>query len=353
MTRKRLIVRVGNYTGALTTAYVIVWAIVAFALKSGITGWVDDRRADGWLVEHGTITIGGFPLSWRASIKTPHLGQANADRQYGWSGPAIALNWKPWSPQTVHYSTSGTHKFYMKPKPSAGLLNSTLEMASGQGHLVFGPHGPLSQLGILLDGANLSLPDTGAFRFNRLQAVIDGDPLSTGTKPTQPHLLPSVALDAEVFGLTFPAEKKLPLGRTIGRIALKGALLGKIQPGRPSDALSIWQKEGGTIEINRLDFGWGPLSVKTTGTMALDSALQPVAALTGKFTGYSETLDALVAARMVKPRLALVGKFALGAMARPSSDSGQSEIKVPVTLQKSWLTLGTFQLLKVPTIRWD
>ena len=87
--------------------------------------------------------------------------------------------------------------------------------------------------------------------------------------------------------------------------------------------------------------------------MALDSALQPVAALTGTFTGYDETLEALAAAKLIKPGIARIGKFALGAMARPSSSGGRPEIEAPVTLQDSWLYVGPIKLLQLPTIRWN
>ena len=87
--------------------------------------------------------------------------------------------------------------------------------------------------------------------------------------------------------------------------------------------------------------------------MALDSALQPVAALTGTVTGYGETLEALVNARLIKPRMALIGKLALGAMARKSNGGGRPEIEVPITLQKSLLYIGPVKLLQVRTIRWN
>ena len=352
MTRNRLIARGAIISGTIVLAYVAGWFIVANILKSGIADWVIDRRTDGWTVRHGAITMGGFPFSWRASIEKPHLAQTKQDRNYHWSGPAIALNWKPWNPHTVQYATSGVHKFRLDPDTGTSLPETTLEMASGQGHLIFGPRGRLNQLAILLDDARLSLANAQSLRFNRFQAVIDNNPPANGVKPTQPHLKPSFRLNSDIFGLTLPEGQRLPLGRTIGRIALGGTIMGRIPPGRPSDTLSVWQKEGGTVEISRLDFGWGPLKVQATGTMALDSALQPVGALTGKVTGYGETLEALATAKLIKSGIALIGKFALGALARTPNSGGRPEIEVPVTLQKSWLYVGPIKLLQLPAFRW-
>jgi len=350
MIRNRLVTPMTISTGAFALAYVAGWFIIAQILKSGIADWMIDRRNDGWTVEHGAITTDGFPYSWRASITKPNLGLTKQDRDYRWSGPAITLNWKPWSPRTVTYATGGPHKIHMGP---AGVPEATMQIANAQGHLIFGLRGHLNQLAILLDDVRLSLPGLPSLRLNRFRAVIYTDPPANGVKPAQPHLIPSFRLDSDIYGLTLPERQHPPLGRTIGRIALDATILGHIPPGRPSDTLAVWQNDGGTVEISRLALGWGPLKVLATGTMALNSALQPVAALTGTFTGYDGTLEALVTAKLIKPGMARIGKFALSAMARPSSNGGRPEIKVPVTLQKRWLYVGPLKLLQLPPIHWN
>ena len=128
--------------------------------------------------------------------------------------------------------------------------------------------------------------------------------------------------------------------------------MGEIPPGRPAEALSVWQNSGGTVEIPHFELGWASLVVRAGGTMALDSALQPVAALTGKISGYNETADALVSAKIVKPGAALVAKFALGAFSRTPPGGGRPEIEVPLSIQEGWLFVGPVKLLKLPEIRW-
>jgi hypothetical protein len=352
MTRNRPIVRGAIVAGAVLAVYMGGWFIVAQMLKSGFEAWVADRRSDGWVVGHGPVTLNGFPFSWRAVIESPRLAGVGPDGIYRWSGPAITLNWKPWRPRTVHYTTGGAHVFDGGPDAPAVLPRTILEMASGQGRLVFGSHGRLSRLVILLDGASLSLPESGSLLFNRLRASIITNPPPNGTGPGTSLPAPSFSLDSEIFGLTFPAERRPPLGRTIGRIALRGTVLGAIPPGRPSVSLATWQKQGGAVKIGDLAMGWGPLNMTGSGTVALDPALQPVAALNGKFTGFDETLQLLVAAGLIKPNIGRIASFALGAMARPSGSGGQPQITVPVTVQDGLLTVGPLQLLRLPNIRW-
>jgi hypothetical protein len=352
MIRSRLITPWTVITCAIVVVYVAAWFVVSHILRSGIEDWVTDRRNDGWTVEHGTIAMSGFPYSWQATIDAPRLANARQKLSYRWSGPAIALNWQPWNPHTVNYTTSGTHKIHVGPGSHAAFPETDLKMARGEGQVMFGPQGRLSRLEILLDDGILVQPDLPSLRFNRFLASIDNNPPPNGVKPAQPHLIPSFRLDSEIFGLTLPEGQRLPLGRTFGHIALEGIIMGNIPSGRPAEALLVWQQDGGTVEINRLDVGWGPLKVRTSGTMALDSALQPVAALTGIITGYNKTLEVLATAKLIEPGIAHMGKFALGSMARPSTTGGQPEIEVPVTLQKRWLYVGPIKLLQLPTIRW-
>ena len=183
----RLIARGATITGAILAAYAAGWFIAASVLKAGIANWAVERRADGWIVEHGAITMRGFPFSWRASIEAPRLARIKQNRTSRWSGPAIALSWKPWSPRTVHYSTSGAHKFRLDPAILVGSRETTLEMVSGEGHLIFGPQGRLSQLGVLLDGGRLSLPETppcGSTDFRRLSTTTRPRTASNRRNPT-------------------------------------------------------------------------------------------------------------------------------------------------------------------------
>ena len=227
-----------------------------------------------------------------------------------------------------------------------------MKFATGQGYLNFGSRGRTTEVAVVLDDASLSLPNAQHLRFNRFEVKIDNDPTTNSAKPVEAHLVPSFKLSGEIFGINLPEGHDPPLGRTIGRLALSGTVLGTIPPGPPSRTLSQWQSDGGTIEINRLDLGWGPLTIRTNGTMALDSDLQPVAALTGSIAGYGETLDVLARARLIKPNVAQIGKFVLGTLARPSRTGRRPEIEVPVTLQKRWLFVGPLKLLQMPTIRW-
>ena len=334
----------------LAAFHAAAWYILADQLERGIARWADERRADGWMVKHGSVELGGYPLSWRAAIDSPELARQTGDPGFQWSGPAIVLTWEPWRPGDLGFEVTGSHDIALGTHRKLTKTNVTL--AKGQGRLQFGPNGALQRLSLLLDGATLGTRPEQALLINRVRAVIDTTPATQSTSPAKPHLIPSVRLNGNIFGLTLPKGTVAPLGRTIGKLVLRGTIMGRIPPGRPADALSVWQKSGGTMEIGHLELGWASLIVQAGGTMALDSSLQPVGALTGKISGYNETADTLVTANLIKPGAAMVAKFALGALSRTPRGGGRPQIEVPLSLQEGWLYVGPVKLLRLPKIRW-
>jgi len=334
----------------LATLYSAAWYVIADQLERGIARWAADRRADGWTVTYGAVKLEGYPFAWHAVIETPDLAQNRRNPHFHWSGPAIVLIWQPWNPKTIGFEANGLHTVAMMADRNRVVI--PVHLTHGEGQLLFGPEGALQRLELLLDGATLAHQTDQALLVNRLRVVGDVTPVAEAAKPSKPHLIPWLRLEADIFGLTLPKTIRPPLGRTIGRLVVRGTVMGQIPPGRTSESLSVWQKDGGTVEIPHLELGWASLVMKAGGTMALDSSLQPVGALTGKVSGYNETLDALVTANMIKPGAAMIARFALNALSKTPSQGGRPEIEVPVTLQEGWLFLGPVKLIQIPKIQW-
>lgn len=332
----------------LAGIYTVAWYIIADQLERGIARWTEDRRSDGWTVKHGSIKLSGYPLTWRAFVDTPDLAQNKRNPHFHWSGSGIALKWEPWKSDEIGFEVTGRHLIALTVDRNR--VGMPIDLAQGKGQLRFGPKGSLQRLQLLLDGAKLAPRSDQAILINRLETVIDTTPNTD--RPPKPHLIPWLRLNANIFGLTLPKGIRSPLGRTVGKLVVRSTFLGEIPRGRPADALAIWQKSGGTVEVAHLELGWASLVMKANGTLALDSALQPVGALMGKVSGYNETLDALVTANLVKPGAAMVARFVLGALSQTPPGAKRPEIEVPVSIQESWLFVGPVKLVRIPKIAW-
>jgi hypothetical protein len=81
--------------------------------------------------------------------------------------------------------------------------------------------------------------------------------------------------------------------------------------------------------------------------------MQPLAAGSLRIAGLAETLDVLTAAGMLQPGPAKLAQFMFGAVARPPSDGGRPEVKLPLAIQNGALNMGPIKLTQLPPIDWS
>jgi hypothetical protein len=350
--RPRRILGIAAITlAALSLIYVAAWFHIAGRLERGIDRWAAERRAEGWIVAYGDIAVSGFPFAWRARLPAPRLQRTAGEPAFLWSGPLLDLTWRPWMPRSVDFRSGGAHLLGLGE--AAAEKPVRVEMAGAQGRLRFAEAGRLQHLTLRIDGATMTPPTGDRLRFERLVASADTDPAAGSVAGSTGHMQPSLRLDATLFGLTLPEKPRLALGRTIGLVAVRGTVLGRLPAASPRKAIDRWRADGGTVEVEHFELGWSALTVRAGGTVALDADLQPVGAMTARISGYNETADALTAAGVVKPGEAMVAKFALGALARKPADGGRPQIRVPLAVQDRWLFVGPIRLLPMPLLRWE
>ncbi len=329
------------------------WLVIADRLESGVEGWVRDRRAEGWTATHGPVAVAGFPLRWRARIERPRLSRARGAPPGGffWSGPWIELGWAPWAVRIVTLRSAGAHEL---GRAGDDGMRFRLAAAGITGRLGFGDSGAVERIDVGGDAIVLTPPGALAggkpFRVNRMVLRVN---LRPDAAPTPGTPAPSLALEIDILGLTLPKTVRTALGHTIGRIAGQATVMGTIPAGRPAAALTAWRDQGGVVEISRLSLGWGALTVKGSGTLALDIGLQPIGAMTARIAGYAETIDRLSAAGTLGRGQGLVAKLALGVLARTPEGGGRPEVEVPVSVQNRMLTVGPVPLLRLPRIDWE
>jgi hypothetical protein len=333
----------------LATLYSGLWFFIAAQMENGLESWAAKQRNRGWTVEHGKVAMIGFPLKWRMNIKKPLLSRAAGKAPFHWSGPLIRLNMRPWNLTRVGFSTAGEHRLGYATDKAAE--SSKLEMGAGHGELIFGNDGVLDDLSFTIEGAAIETAQAQNYRFTQLHTRLNlnGPP----APDSKPHQIPAFHLSAELFGLTLPKNLKPALGRTISRMALSADFLGTASGGNLNQALTQWAKSGGSLNVKRLDIGWSRLDISGTGTLALDTALQPIAAFSGKVSGYGETLDALTTSGVINPSTAMVTRFALRALSNFTGDKKGDRIRVSLTIQDGHLHVGPVKLIELPKIIWN
>jgi hypothetical protein len=174
--------------------------------------------------------------------------------------------------------------------------------------------------------------------------------------PPQSHADVALGLSLQVNQATLPVAVPA-FGNTLSGFSFSGQIKGPLPPGPFVQALSQWRDNGGTIELQSLRLRWGSLLLDASGTLALDSALQPEGAFSAMITGQDQAVDVAVMTGALKPDQAGAAKAVLALLAHPvangSDQDGQNAISLPLTIQNQRLFLGPAQIGDIPPIPWN
>jgi len=266
-------------------------------------------------------------------------------KAWQWDGPSLTGEAALWRPLLLKVALPGRHAVRWGPAEEARLFGG--EFAQADGVIRLGADGKLRNLSVTLDGIKV-VDDSGAELGIRALRLAGALPHEKFDVPPESTLVFSIAAD----GVALPPQPVEPLGRSIETLAVEGQIRGPLDMGPIKPTLTAWRDAGGTLQLHHLTASWGPLAATGDGTLALDKAMQPVAALSLSVTGLSETLDALVAAGLVEQKKAGLPRVILGALSRNAGNGAKASIKAPVTVQDGSLLIGPVKLLPVPRIDW-
>ena len=151
---------------------------------------------------------------------------------------------------------------------------------------------------------------------------------------------------------TLPSDLAEGLGETLDFLDIDASVVGSIPSERGTNAaITAWRDAGGTLELTGFRVRWGPLGIETSGTIALDGAMRPIAALTADIIGYGDVIDALIMSNLIPLGDGFIAKVAFNMLAeRPEDGSAPVLRGVPVTAQDGTLTVATIKLAELPPL---
>lgn len=343
MIRSRKALQIGAIVlGALAVLYLGLWFWEAARLHRRVDRYIAARAGEGLAFSSTSTSIGGFPFRLDARFAgvvlrgIPHLPDATAE------APRLVFESRPWLPKDWRFTApDGVVLTLPAEAGPLRLAARRLEGTTGQG----ADRG----MAIMLRAEGLSLdraPPAGL----ALSAAALALALDLPQAPPEDHTGRSMLFDARLERVGLP-EGLGPLGSTVGRIELNGAVEGPVPQAPLKAALAAWRDEGGTVELHKALLAWGSLNLTADGTLALDQALQPQAAFSATIRGWPAILDALVAGGALKPDEAAFARLGLSLLVHPGPE-GEAELKTPITLQNGHLYLGKAKLAKLPTVTW-
>ena len=315
-------------------AHTAYWFVLAGEVRAGIEGGSQDWRAAGYAVSHEELNVRGFPLSLRVRIDAPSVGRGSGAVAWRWRGEAITLSLRPWNLKRIEVRLDGAHEITVAEDARRYSLAATSATVT----ITLGEDNRLERLGAAL--AALEVRERGwtePLQIGRLR--LDGFRYrrAGGSRA-------DIALVIEEAAL--PAAPQGPLGKTIARIRADVTVLGAF-PERPIEAaMAAWRDDGGTVELRGLIVKWGALDFRADGTLALDSQLRPIGALSASIAGVDEAVASLVAEGSIGAAEAAAVRVAVNLLARLTSSDGD-RVSVPITAQDGRLFIGPVAVAQI------
>ncbi|HEY4250571.1 MAG TPA: DUF2125 domain-containing protein [Roseomonas sp.] len=330
----------------LAAAHSVLWRWAGGQLERGFATWEEQRRALGWVVEHGPPIRGGWPLAATLTVPGLRIVATGPSLPGGAEWQVQALVFRVSAPRigqlVVEARGRQRLRFDTVELPfAADRLDVTLPIEAGV---------PLREAEIIADHLRMSTP-AGPLE---LQSGRLGIETRTSATEAEPALALSLTLEALDLPPDLASQPALGVfGRRIESLTADAALTGPLPGGRdPVARAEQWRDNGGTLEVRSLNLRWGPISGDASATLTLDETLQPMGTATLRLAGAGEAIRALSVAGALTPRMAGTATAAVLLLQRPAEDGGPPRVELPLTLQERQLTAARVPVLRLAPIEW-
>ena len=330
-----IVIAVAGYTG--------YWFIAAGEIGERIDEWAEKQRAEGLEIESGGTYVSGFPLRFEITLRAPRVHDTR--NGWRWASDSLRAEASAWdfSEVTVYPDRRNSVQILVE-----GGEWHAIDAQVGGGRLVVRLDGDrrFREVALDLHGVEVAgvwperVAQIGSLQANGIAIDDDG----TGEQV----LKTAIAVRDAIL----PSDLAEGLGETLDFLDIDASVVGAIQSERgTNEAITAWRDAGGTLELNDFRVRWGPLGIESAGTIALDGAMRPIAALTADIIGYGDVIDALIMSNMIPLGDAFIAKVAFNMLAEKPEDGGPPVLRgVPVTAQDGTLTVATIKVAELPPL---
>jgi len=339
MRRRAIPILLAALLALLTAVYTGWWLSASGRLRDAALAWIDQRKAEGFRLDHGTPARAGFPLS--LGVRFPDVEAAPPGAGWSWRSADVRLL----APLIGRRAPT----VFLEGEQALAIPDG---LAGGRGRRFAGGADRLAlTLDPQADGALARLTVRQLAMAEGGDGFVVGDLDLLVSKPTAGEGDSAGALSLEADGVRLPAAAATALGREVSRVELRARLIGAIEPPFGPAAVKAWRDGGGTVEIDRLRCDYGSVNLEADGTLALDVRGQPIGAFATHVQGWQAALDSLAAAQAIPAHTAAAAKILMRGLARGNGERGGT-LSAPLSLQDRTLSLGPVPLLRLPEVPW-
>lgn len=256
----------------IVAIYYGVWRFAAGEMQKGVHKWVEDQRAAGLQVEHGSVRRDGFPFFLRVHVDTPKISSPDV---FHWSADRLSLDALPYDLNRLILSPSGAQTFssteigewrYSADSIRASIAN---DEARGWAFAMNVEKGVASRS----DGVSAKL---GRLVYDLAPEVEDNSTLT----------LSLVSDDLAVSG----ADNEIAVSRFETALSLTQSPF--LNSGAP---LEDWRRQGGALKIHGMNAVINKAELSVAGEISLDADFRPAGvlnAILAKPAGLADILSA-------------------------------------------------------------
>ncbi len=327
---------------ALAAAWAGYWFIGSAALRSGIAGWFEARRADGWVAAYDDLSVRGFPNRFDTTFTAPALSDPASG--LGWDAPFFQLMTLSYRPN--HIIAIWPHEQRIETPGGAYTLASRDMRAS----LVVEPNTALElRRSTLTADAIAAAPEDGSGTIFadelRLAAERVGDAATPGN--ARYHL----GLVAEDVAPPAALMQQIDPGGTLPRVAASVMADLTVDFDAPWDrrALEQVRPQPTRIAVTSAKFAWGDMHLEASGAMQVDIGGRPDGILSVTVRHWRRILKAAAEAEWITRDLAETAERAMAMMAGPEGDDESLTVSLHFRKERIWV--GPIPIAPAPVLR--
>jgi hypothetical protein len=341
--RKRWIIGAVGLAMLLGAAYTGYWFWLARTVQQNLVLWVEQQRAMGYGFSYAATEPGGYPLSVRVGLARVEIDSPSGQPSWRLNTTSKVLSIAPWSPLSIRIVDSG-ESVPCDVQWIAGGRDYDLFVDSMDLTIQLSSDGALPAIKLSGRSAHVTEDGRQLLVLSQPSGSVDFLPAASDTDSAAQFQLTAQGADFA------PPSEPTAVKTTDWLVA--GQVKGPVPLAPLPAALSAWSSAGGHVELTQFNANWeAATTVSGDGTVALDQRLQPVGAFSAVVRGYDEAVDAAVARGLMTPAQGTAVKVWLNA--RAEKDERGLKVKLPLTIQDGFLSMGPVKLAQVPRIVWQ
>jgi len=315
------------------------WYFQATTRDRALTGWLEERRAAGWVADAADVRITGFPNRVDAIV----TGLDLADPEAGWA-------WQAEEFQVLSLSYKPQHIIAVLPNEQVVATPfDTLHLTSERlrGSVIFRPTARLELDHSTFEIANMQIASDNGWTAGIGEAIFA---TRQAAAPDAPQFAHDVAFNAEQLVLPQHLTAEIDAGGMLPEAISTIGFDATLAFDRPWDRTTVEGENPALeqVDIRDISLTWGKLDLRGRGTLAVDAGGFAEGRIDLRARNWREMISLAESAGALDPTLAGAVRAGLDLMARFSGD--RNAINVPLDFADGVTRLGPIVVGPAPVL---